>query len=229
MPTIVKTPSGTWKAMIRETGFPQTIKTFRLKKDTEDWARRAEDEMVRGQFVQRAPAEKMTFTKAIERYLDEVSKTKRPGTQSREVRRVAPLVAFFGRYSLTGITPDLVARYRDARLAGEDRRNDAGEPVPRAANTVRLELALMGHLFTVATKEWGLGLTYNPVANVRRPAPGTGRNRLRDEYSSEIGLLRRDRFRQTIEEFKAWEKMRNEAHAKSMAALFPSNPGKVQS
>jgi len=52
---------------------------------------------------------------------------------------------------------------------------------------------------------------------------------LRDEYSSEIGLLRRDRFRQTIEEFKAWEKRRNEAHAKSMAALFPSNPGKVQS
>ena len=180
MPTIVKTPSGTWKALIRKTGFPATIKTFRLKKDAEDWARRAEDEMVRGLFVQRAPAEKMTFAKAIERYVDEVTKTKRPGTQSREVKRVAPLAAFFGRYSLAGITPDLVAQYRDARLAGEDRRNEAGEPVPRAANTVRLELALMGHLFTVATKEWGLGLTYNPVANVRRPAPGAGRNRRLD-------------------------------------------------
>jgi integrase len=177
MPTIVKTPSGTWKAVIRKTGFPTTIKTFRLKKDAEDWARRSEDEMVRGLFVQRAPAEKMTFAKAIERYLAEVSKTKRPGTQSRELKRVAPLIAFFGRYSLAGITPDLVAQYRDKRLAGEDRRNAAGEPMPRASNTVRLELALMGHLFTVAMKEWGLGLTYNPVANVRRPAPGAGRNR----------------------------------------------------
>lgn len=56
MPTIVKTPSGTWKALVRKQGFPQVIKTFRLKRDAEDWARRAEDEMVRGAFVNRAPA-----------------------------------------------------------------------------------------------------------------------------------------------------------------------------
>ena len=102
MPTIVKTPSGTWKALVRKTGFPTTIKTFRLKKDAEDWARRAEDEMVRGMFVRRAPAEKLTCAKAIERYLAEVSTTKRPGTQSREVKRVAPPIAFFGRYPTAG-------------------------------------------------------------------------------------------------------------------------------
>ena len=48
---------------------------------------------------------------------------------------------------------------------------------PRSANTVRLEMALLGHLFTTAIKEWGIGLTYNPVMNVRRPSPGAGRNR----------------------------------------------------
>jgi hypothetical protein len=48
MPTIVKTESGNWKAVIRKTGFPTATKTFRLKRDAEDWARRAEDEMVRG-------------------------------------------------------------------------------------------------------------------------------------------------------------------------------------
>jgi hypothetical protein len=69
MPIIVKTPSGTWKALVRKTGFPTTIKTFRLKRDAEDWARRLEDDMVRGMFVQRAPAERMTFEKAIERFL----------------------------------------------------------------------------------------------------------------------------------------------------------------
>ena len=63
--TIVKTLSGTWNALIRKTGFPTTIKTFRLKRDAEDWARRIEDEMVLGLFVQRAPAERLTFEKAM--------------------------------------------------------------------------------------------------------------------------------------------------------------------
>lgn len=40
-----------------------------------------------------------------------------------------------------------------------------------------MELALLGHLFTVAIKEWGIGLPFNPVSNIRRPAPGSGRNR----------------------------------------------------
>ncbi len=42
---------------------------------------------------------------------------------------------------------------------------------------MRLELALLSHLFTVAIKEWGIGLPFNPVSNIRRPAPGAGRNR----------------------------------------------------
>lgn len=176
MATIVKTLSGTWKAVIRKTGWPTTIKTFRLKKDAEDWARRTEDEMVRGLFIQRAPSERMTFDAAMKRYLAEVTPTKRPLTQNAEKKRSGSLVAFFGRYSLAAITAELIAEYRDARLAGEDRIKD-GKAQPRAANTVRLELALLGHLFTVAVKEWGLGLPFNPVLNIRRPSPGPGRNR----------------------------------------------------
>jgi integrase len=176
MATIVKTPSGTWKAVIRKTGFPTNIKTFRLKRDAEDWARRTEDEMVRGMYVQRGPSERMTFEKAMKRYIEEVTPTKRPFTQQSEKLRAKPLTAFFGKYSLAGITPELVAEYRDKRLAGEDRMKD-GKPQPRAGNTVRLELALIGHLFTIAIKEWGLGLAYNPVLNIRRPSPGAGRNR----------------------------------------------------
>lgn len=38
-------------------------------------------------------------------------------------------------------------------------------------------LALLSHLFTVAIKEWGMGLPFNPVSQIRRPAPGAGRNR----------------------------------------------------
>ncbi len=75
MPTIIKTESNSWKAVIRKTGWPTTIKTFRLKKDAEDWARRTEDEMVRGAFIRRAPSERMTVEDAIARYLSEVTPT----------------------------------------------------------------------------------------------------------------------------------------------------------
>ena len=187
MAAIVKTDSGTWKAVIRKTGFPTTIKTFRLKRDAEDWARRTEYEMVRGLYVQRGPSERLIFEKAIQRYLAEVMPTKRAFTQQSEKYRAVALTEFFGKYAMAGITPELIGTYRDSRLAGEDRMK-GGKPQPRAANTVRLELALLGHLFTIAIKEWGLGLPFNPVLNIRRPSPGAGRNR-RITASEEVRLM----------------------------------------
>lgn len=166
MATVTKTPSGTWKAIIRKVGWPTASKTFRTKRDADDWARRTEDEMVRGVFIQRAPSERLTFNSALDRYLKEVSVTKSPATQKGEESRSKLLKDYFGKYSLAAITPELVAGYRDQRLA-------AG----KENNSVRLELALLGHLFTVAIKEWGIGLAYNPVANVRKPRPGEGRDR----------------------------------------------------
>jgi integrase len=87
-------------------------------------------------------------------------------TQRREGARIRELKTNFGKYSLAAVTPDLVGRYRDDRLAQG-----------KANNTVRLELALLWHLFSVAIKEWHIGLVYNPLANIREPRPGEGRNR----------------------------------------------------
>lgn len=77
MATLVKTPAGTWKAVIRKFGWPTSIKTFRTKRDAEDWARRTEDEMVRGVHIVRATAERMTLAAALKRYTAEVTPTKR--------------------------------------------------------------------------------------------------------------------------------------------------------
>ncbi|MEQ8690139.1 MAG: site-specific integrase [Pseudomonadales bacterium] len=166
MATITRTPSKTWKAVVRKHGWPTTIKTFRTRRDAADWSRRTEDEMVRGVYIDRAGAEKLLFGKALDRYLAEVSSTKRQSTANSESQKAKALRKFFGPYSLAAITPDLVASYRDERLEA-NKSND----------TVRLELALLSHLFTVAIKEWRLGLMYNPVTNIRKPAPGRGRNR----------------------------------------------------
>jgi integrase len=166
MATITKTPSGTWKAIIRKAGWPTTSKTFRTKRDAEDWSRRTEDEMVRGVYIQRSQSERFILDDALDRYLKEVSITKSEFTQRGETSKAKQLKAKLGKYSLAAITPDLVADYRDRRL-------EEG----KAANTVRLELALLGHLFSVAIQEWRVGLAYNPVTNIRKPSPGQGRDR----------------------------------------------------
>lgn len=179
MATLVKTPSGTWKAVIRKTGFPTSAKTFRIKRDAEDWARRTEDEMVRGVYIQRGSAERMTVSAALNRYLVEVSPSKRPSSAASDIRRSKSLIQSLGKYSLAALSAEIIAKYRDERLAGLDRKDFNGKPAPkpRAANTVRLDLALLGHMFNVAIKEWGIGLAINPVQSIRRPAPGPGRER----------------------------------------------------
>jgi Site-specific recombinase XerD len=166
MATITKTPSGTWKALIRRTGWPTTSKTFRTRRDGEDWARRTEDEMVRGVYIRRSQSERLTIAAALARYAKEVTPQKKESTRRREINRIGDLSAYFGKYSLAAVTPEKVAEFRDFRLAQG-----------KANNTVRLELALLGHLYTVAIREWGIGLVYNPVANIRKPSPGAGRNR----------------------------------------------------
>ena len=177
MASIIKTPSGTWKAIIRKHGFPTTIKTFRTKRDADDWARSTEDDMVRGLYIRRQSAERLTMAKALERYASEVTPTKKHYTQLGERSHIAALKDFFGAYSMSAVAPDLVAKFRDKRLADG-----------KAANTVRLDLALLGHLYTVAMREWGIGLVYNPVRLVRKPSPGAARDR-RQNDGEEARLL----------------------------------------
>jgi integrase len=164
--TIHRTPSKTWKAVIRKRGWPSTIKTFRTKRDAEDWARRTEDEMVRGVYIDRAGSDRLLLRDALNRYQREVSAVKKSTTSRAEVHRAKALIGELGSYSLAAITPELVAGYRDTRLA-----------LGKSPSTVRLELSLLSHLFTIAIKEWRLGLVYNPVANIRKPAPAQGRDR----------------------------------------------------
>ncbi len=166
MAVITRTPSRTWKAVIRKRGWPTTIKTFRTKRDAQDWARRTEDEMVRGVYIDRSTSDRLLLKQALDRYLREVSPTKRASTASAEKQKAKALKTKLGDYSLAAITPDLIAEYRDERM-------EAG----KSPSTVRLELSLLSHLFTIAIKEWRVGLFYNPVANIRKPAPAKGRNR----------------------------------------------------
>lgn len=149
MAALVKTPSGTWKAFIRKTGWPTVAKTFRTKRDAEDWSRRTEDEMVRGVYIQRSGSERMTLEAALKRYLSDVTPTKKPSTQRGETSKAKKLPEHLGKYSLAALSSETIASYSDNRL------NEKGRAGTTSNNTVRLELALLSHLFTVAIQEWG--------------------------------------------------------------------------
>ena len=62
MATIPKTPSNTWKAIIRERGWPTTIKTFRTKRDAQDWASRTEDEVGHGVCINRVSSDRLPLS-----------------------------------------------------------------------------------------------------------------------------------------------------------------------
>lgn len=133
--------------------------------------------MVLGAYIHRAAADRLTIADALKRYIAEVTPTKRPSSQISDHKRAAILTNHLGQYSLAALNPEIIAKFRDTRLAGEDRKDADGNAVIRSNDTVRLDLALLGHLFTIAIKEWGIGLPANPVMNIRRPIPGPGRNR----------------------------------------------------
>ncbi len=166
MATIVKTKSDSWKAIIRITGNPIATKTFRIKRDATDWARTTEDEIVRGIYVPRNNSEKTTITKAFDRYIKEISSLKKPSTHKFEKNRAKFIQKQLGRYTLASLSAEHIANYRDQRLASG-----------LSTDTVRLELALLSHLYTIAIKEWGMGIPANPVLNVRKPKTSKGRDR----------------------------------------------------
>ena len=92
--------------------------------------------------------------------------TKKRTTRGGDHTQAKQLNLHFGKYSLAVLNAERIAQFRDHRLS-EGKSN----------NTVRLELALLSHLYNTAIREWGMGITVNPVTNVRKPPAGEGRNR----------------------------------------------------
>ena len=152
-----------WQAQVLRKGQSPQYKTFNNKADAEKWARLVEAEMDRGVFIPRKEAENTTLSEALDRYEREVTIHKKGFQEKALIKKwkTHPLAARF----LTSIQGKDIATYRDSRLK---------EVSP---NTVRLELAVISHLFTVAVKEWGMAGLVNPVMQIRKPKLPRGRDR----------------------------------------------------
>ena len=165
-----------WQVLIRRKGYPTQAKVFETKAEAEAWSKTTESEMVRGVFVSRKEAENTTLAEALDRYLKEITAKKKGSYQ--ETRRIENLKAHtLGKRFLATIQGKDIAEYRNERL----------ETISPA--TVRRELVILSHLFTVASKEWGMAGLGNPVQSIRLPSGrGVSRDRRLTPGEEEILL-----------------------------------------
>lgn len=164
MATFEQRASGWWQAKVRRKGHPTESKTFAARADAEKWARDVESKIDKGTFVSMAEAEATTLYDALDRYEREVSKGKK-GHDQEKYRIQSWQANALAVRSLASLRGADFAKYRDERLS-----------VGAAAATVRLDLAVISHVFTIAAKEWNIPVQ-NPVANIRLPRQNNARER----------------------------------------------------
>lgn len=154
-----------WRAIIRRAGQPTVTATFETKASAQKWATETEAKMDAGRYVDPRPHSDLTLKVAFDRYLEEVTARKKntSGERSRIARWQKSVVK---DRTLLQIGSHDLAKFRNDRLAEG-----------AAANSVRLDLAVISHLFTIAAKEWGFTDLQNPVLHLTLPSPGKGRDR----------------------------------------------------
>jgi hypothetical protein len=100
----------------------------------------------------------------LERYRDTVTPRKRGA--NRELYKLKVLLRHrMARLSLDRVTAAELAAYRDHRLA-------IVKP-----DTVRREMAILHHCLRLASEEWDVPMSSNPLGRIRLPPPGRSRDR----------------------------------------------------
>jgi integrase len=163
MATFIKRNNG-WFVQIRRTGHKSISRTFDTKADAERWALSVESEMGKGTYVDNREAMSTTLAECLDRYASEIVPLKKGA--DREMYRVNlwrndPLSLM----AIGKIRQVDIAKWRDTRLASGI-----------SPSTVVKDLALLSHLFTISTKEWGFPVQ-NVVNLVRKPKIANARDR----------------------------------------------------
>lgn len=105
-----------------------------------------------------------TVSKLLDRYLLKHS-AKYKKSHKSDLHNAKYIRKFFGEMKLTDVTPSVISDY-------ESKRDDDGV----SQSTIRLELSLLSHAFTLALKKWGL-VHSHPFALHPLPKAADGRIR----------------------------------------------------
>lgn len=154
-----------WQVQVRRKGCAPETRSFIHKADAQIWAREIELTIDRhGLPISRREMNSLTLRKLMERYLLEVTPTKK--SRLKEAYRLHRLLKCdFVDLSLSHLRPFHIAKFRDARLKSV------------GTQAVRHDLNLLSNVFSVATREWGYALPTNPLSRLDMPAISKPRER----------------------------------------------------
>lgn len=157
-----------WQVRVRKRGFPVLTKTFRNKAEAQAWAKVTEAEMERGQWRDRTESEATNLVAALDRYAEEIAPRSKDGGF-----RVKGYIRQWKQRKIARLS---LARVRSKDVADAIAEMEAEG---KSANTIRLHLAVISHLYSVAATEWGMEALANPVqaAKARKPRLPQGRDR----------------------------------------------------
>ena len=157
-----------WRAQIRRKDYPPISSTFDTKAEATLWAAQQEkllNEQTPERVVKRLRDQDYRLKDAFDRYIVEILPGKKPTTQERDKGSIRRLCRDYGDVALTkidGQTLSVMIRQWQTTLS---------------ANSIRLYLAHLSHLYNIARKEWSMVDLINPVELVRKPKLPQGRDR----------------------------------------------------
>lgn len=160
----IRQRGGRWQVRVVRKGYPAEVKTFDSKLTAMQWARSVETDLDRGKHVSQRSGNDALFRDLLERYMQTVTPGKR-GAVNEHIRIRALQRQRIADYSMTNLTPEVVADFRESRL----------KTVSPA--TVIRDLAVISSVINHARREWRVQIN-NPCELVRKPATPRGRDRL---------------------------------------------------
>jgi len=159
---------GKWQARIQRASGPTQARTFFTMSDAKLWARKVERDIDLG--IHNIKPALITVGEAFKRYLTEVTPRKKSAAIEQyriQAWRLHPV----SRRILHDLKISHLATWRDEQVKKG-----------YSSNTIRLHLAVLSHLYTVAQHEWGYEGLKNPVQHIHKPKlPGARETRITDE------------------------------------------------
>ena len=151
-----------WQAIVRHKDIGVVAKTFQSKTLAVKWASEEHERIVHNSSSSLEIA-KVNLGQLLLRYSSEVTVLKKGAvTEKRRLNRLIndPISTL----TLDKLSSSAIAAFRDRRL-------------PDGARTTHYDLTLIRHCLKIATHEWGLMLSSNPVDFIKMPPTSKPRQR----------------------------------------------------
>jgi integrase len=150
-----------YNVQIRNEGYPSITKIFTSISVARKWTKSVEADMERRIHVE--IPDQTTVGELLKRYQKQILLSHKG--QQVEAYRLGTLKKHLGALRLIHLTPKEVASYRDLRLQ---------EVSP---SSLKRELTILSCVLTVASRDWGISISQNPVKMISLPKADKPRTR----------------------------------------------------